>query len=139
MSRRVTSLRIAAAWIQGLYFTIFGIWPLLDIASFQAVTGPKTDHLVTGRESDHWLVYTVAGLITAIGMTLLVAAFWRRVTVEMIVLGLLSAGVLSLIDLVYVSRGVIAPIYLGDAIVEAILIAMWSVASLGLFWETNHC
>ena len=64
-------------WLQGIYYTLTGIWPILSIQSFQMVTGPKTDHLVTGRESDHWLVMTVAVLIIAIGGTLLVAA-WRK-------------------------------------------------------------
>jgi hypothetical protein len=46
------------------------------------VTGPKTDHLVTGRESDHWLVMTVGVLITAVAVTLLVAAWRRHVPLE---------------------------------------------------------
>ncbi len=53
-------------WMQGVYFLLFGIGPLIDIRSFKMVTGEKTDHLVTGRESDHWLVMTVGLLIVSI-------------------------------------------------------------------------
>jgi len=42
-------MELTTAWIamrtiailQGLYFVITGIWPLLSISTFQAVTGPK--------------------------------------------------------------------------------------------------
>ena len=30
--------------VQGLYCLITGVWPLVSIDTFQAVTGPKTDH-----------------------------------------------------------------------------------------------
>jgi hypothetical protein len=38
-----------------------------------------------------------------------------------------SAGALLLIDIVYLARGVIAPIYLADAGAELVLIAYWLV------------
>jgi len=41
------------------------LWPLLYFESFQKVTGRKTDV---------WLVKTIAGLVIAIGASLLVAA-----------------------------------------------------------------
>lgn len=37
-------------WVQGAYYIVTGMWPLLHIDSFQVVTGPK-DNL--------WLVKTV--------------------------------------------------------------------------------
>lgn len=40
--------------LQGLYYSISGIWPLLSIDTFMAVTGPKTDI---------WLVKTVGVLL----------------------------------------------------------------------------
>src|SRR4051812_42882449 len=70
-------LRLGLLWVQGLYFLVTGIWPLLSIRTFILATGPKTDHLITGREEDHWLIMTVSVLIVAIAVTLLVAA-WRR-------------------------------------------------------------
>jgi hypothetical protein len=60
----------AILWVQGLYFLITGVWPIVHIDSFLAVTGPKTDHLNT-ELGDHWLVITVGALIAAIAASLL--------------------------------------------------------------------
>jgi hypothetical protein len=53
--------------VQGAFYAATGLWALVDLDSFMAVTGPKTDH---------WLVKTVGILVTVIGGVLLVA--WRR-------------------------------------------------------------
>lgn len=119
------SLFTGLLWVQGLYYLVTGLWPLISIETFQMVTGRKTDHLVTGRESDHWLVMTVAVLIVAVAITLLLSAFRRRQPMEVAVLALTSAIGLTAIDVIYVSRGTIAPIYLADAVLEVILIALW--------------
>jgi hypothetical protein len=126
-----TLARYRLLWLQGGYFFFTGIWPLLSFRTFQAVTGPKTDHLVTGREGDHWLVMTVGSLISAIGLTLLHAAWRRTSDNSAVVLAVISAVALMTIDLIYVSRGVIAPIYLVDAAAEAILIGLWSLVLYG--------
>jgi hypothetical protein len=120
-------------WVQGLYYLMTGVWPLVSIDTFQMVTGPKTDHLPTGRESDHWLVMTVGVLITAIGIALVVAAWRRRHPPETAVLAITSALGLIAIDVIYVARHVIAPIYLVDAVAEMLLIAVWTLA-LGRQW-----
>jgi hypothetical protein len=112
-------------WVQGLYYQVTGVWPLVSIETFQMVTGRKTDHLVTGREADHWLVMTVGVLITAIAITLLVAAWRRRTPPEVAVLAMASALGLTGIDVIYVARQVIAPIYLVDAAAEVVLIVAW--------------
>ncbi len=49
---------------QGIYFAT-GLWPILNMRSFEVVTGPKRDKS---------LVKTVGALITAIGSTLLFSA-----------------------------------------------------------------
>jgi len=120
--------RNGVAWFQGLYFLATGIWPLVSIASFQAVTGPKTDHLVTGREGDHWLVNTVGALVISIGLTLITAAWRSNVSFETIVLGISCALALIAIDVVYVLRGAILPVYLGDAGIELVIVAAWLMA-----------
>ena len=107
------------AWIQGLYFLATGLWPLFDIDSFQAVTGPKTDL---------WLVRTVGLLVTAIGGTLLVAAWRRHITSELVLLAVSSAVALAAIDLIYALAGVIRKIYLADAALESLLVAGWVCA-----------
>src|SRR3954465_11874085 len=104
----------ALLWVQGFYYLVTGVWPLISIETFQLVTGPKTDHLVTGREGDHWLVMTVGALILSIGLALLVAAWTKNVSREAIVLAIGSAIALTAIDVIYVAREVIPPIYLAD-------------------------
>jgi len=122
------SLFTALLWLQGVYFLVTGVWPLVSIETFQMVTGRKTDHLLTGREADHWLVMTVGVLVTAIGLTLLGAAWRRTRPLEVAILAIASAVGLTAIDVVYVAREVIPPIYLVDAAAEVILIAAWVLA-----------
>jgi hypothetical protein len=99
---------------QGAYFALTGIWPLLHMRSFEAVTGPK---------ADRWLVKTVGLTIACIGGTLLAAARNDRVTPEIRGLAAGSAAALACIDIFYSAVGRISPIYLADAAVEAGLIA----------------
>lgn len=107
---------LLVCWIQGIYFTATGLWPLVNMNSFEIVTGPKTDH---------WLVSTVALLIVAIGLTLLVAAWRKQIDAEIIILGIASALALSAIDVIYVMRQTIAPVYLLDMMIELILATGW--------------
>ena len=104
---RAGSAFVVLCSIQGLYCLVTGVWPLVSIDTFQAVTGPKTDHLVTGREGDHWLVNTVAVLVTANALVLLLAAWRNRPTPEVVLLAVGSALGLFAIDVVYVARDVI--------------------------------
>ena len=119
-------------WAQGLYFLATGVWPLVSIDTFQMVTGPKTDHLQSPNptEADHWLVMTVGVLITAVALALLAAAWRRRCPPEVVILAVASALGLTAIDVIYVTRQVIAPIYLVDAAFEVALMAAWAAALL---------
>jgi hypothetical protein len=121
------SLATVLLWVQGPYYLLTGVWPLVSIRTFQLVTGPKTDHQPTGLEADHWLVMTVGVLVTAIAVALLTAAWRRSTQLEIAVLAIGSALGLTAIDVIYVARQVIAPIYLVDAAVEIMLIAGWTV------------
>jgi hypothetical protein len=112
-------------WLQGVYYLATGVWPILNVESFQAVTGGKTDHLITGRESDHWMIMTVAVLVTAIGLALLVAAIRRSRATEMIVLAVACCIGLIAIDVIYVVRGVLLPIYLVDAGFQSAFLTGW--------------
>jgi hypothetical protein len=87
-------------WIQGVYFAVTGLWPLISIESFQMVTGQKTDHLVTGDEADHWLVNTVGALVTANAVVFLAAAWNRRKTFDVAILGISTGIALAAIDVV---------------------------------------
>jgi hypothetical protein len=110
---------VAVAAAQGLFYLATGVWPLVHVESFLAVTGPKTDL---------WLVYTVGVLVAVVGAVLLVAAGNRRVTPEVALLGVGCAGALAGIDVVFVTRDVIPRVYLADAAVEGVLILWWAAA-----------
>jgi hypothetical protein len=56
-------------WVQGAYFQLTGIWPLVSIRSFKMVTGEKYDNLPSGLDVDHWLVMAVGVLVTSIGLS----------------------------------------------------------------------
>lgn len=112
-------------WLQAVYYGLTGIWPLISVETFQLVTGEKTDHLVTGDENDHWLVMTVGTLITAIAISLLIAAWRRNLAAETVALAVSTAVGLTAIDIIYGSRRVLFPIYLPDAAVECLLILGW--------------
>jgi len=117
-------------WVQGLYYGLTGVWPLISVETFQWVTGRKTDHLVTGREADHWLVMTVGVLITALALAFLTAAWRRGMSPEIVVLAISAALGLTAIDVIYVTRDVILPIYLVDAGIQVVLITAWTFALL---------
>jgi hypothetical protein len=121
---RTNRLAHTLALVQGIYFLATGIWPLVSIDTFQAVTGEK---------HDLWLVHTVGVLVAAIGLVLLVSGWRRTVSPELALLAVGSALALAGIDVLYVARGVIDRIYLLDAVVEAVLILLWVAA-----WPTRN-
>jgi hypothetical protein len=110
----------ALAVAQGAFYVATGVWPILHIRSFEAVTGEKTDD---------WLVKTVGALIAVAGVTMTVAGLRRRVTPEIAMLAAGSAAALAAVDVVYTQKGIIPPIYLLDAVAEAGLIGAWVAAA----------
>jgi hypothetical protein len=101
------------ATVHGLYYLATGVWPLVSMRSFEAITGPKTDR---------WLVRTVGVLAAVIGASLLT----RRGTRDGDrVLPIGSALGFASIDAVYALRGTISPIYLADGLLELVLAAGW--------------
>lgn len=109
----------AVAAAQGAYFTATGVWPLVHMRSFLAVTGPKRDL---------WLVQTVGVLVAVIGGTLVRAAARGETTPAIQLLATGSATGLAAIDVVHVVRRRIQPIYLADALAEVALLAVWAFA-----------
>jgi hypothetical protein len=104
---------------QAAYFLVTGVWPLVDMRTFQAVTGPKLEH---------WLVKTVGATVAAAGASLLRAATQTPVRNETVVLGVGTSAALGAIDLWYVARRRISPVYLVDATVQAAIISAWVAA-----------
>ena len=111
MERRTALFRL---W--GAYYVVTGLWPLIHLASFERVTGPKTDD---------WLVHMVGLLAAVIGGTLLRAS--ARPTTETATLAVASALAFAAIDVWYAATGVISSIYIADAVVELLLIAAFFV------------
>ncbi|MCK9520503.1 MAG: hypothetical protein M0R74_15985 [Dehalococcoidia bacterium] len=98
---------------QGVYYLVAGVWPLLHMRSFTATTGPKVDL---------WLVKTVGTLIAVIGGVLTLSALRRRSPAEVPLLAAAAALALAAIEVIYVRRSRISPIYLLDAVVEGVLV-----------------
>ena len=94
-----------------------GLWPLLYMRSFGAVTG---------EETDKWLVRTVTGLLIAIGIVVQsLSPANPQGDVPAKQLGIGTAATLAAIDLVYVAKARISKIYLLDAAVELSGIRHW--------------
>jgi hypothetical protein len=104
---------------QGLYYLITGLWPLISMETFLAITGPKTDL---------WLVDTVGVVVMVIGSVLLFAAARHQITSAIWLLAIGSAAALTIVESFYALRGVIWAVYLLDAVLEVILIALWVIA-----------
>jgi hypothetical protein len=100
---------------QSGYYVVSGIWPILHLGSFEAVTGPKIDD---------WLVHMVGLLAAAIGLVLGAATVRNRVrSPEAVLLAVTSAAAFAAIDLWYGLTGRISRVYLADAAMQICLIA----------------
>jgi hypothetical protein len=115
MNRSAPLMRLPTA-IQGPVYVASGLWPIVHLRSFEKVTGPK---------ADGWLVKTVGGLLAVIGSSLIAGGTMRRPSRAMRVLGMGSAAVLALVDVVYASRGRISKIYFADAALQIAIGAAW--------------
>ncbi len=104
---------------QGAYYVATGLWPLVSMRSFEAVTGPKVDK---------WLVQMVGLLAATIGATLLIGAREEQPDDAVVALAVGSALSFTAIDVVHAARRRISPIYLGDAVCEALIVTgiAWS-------------
>ena len=107
---------------QAAYFTVTGAWPLLDMRSFAAVTGPKLEH---------WLVKTVGATVAAVGASLWSAASRAPVREETVVLAVGTSAALGAVDVWYVGRRRISPVYLVDALAQGAILAGWAATLRG--------
>ncbi len=114
LMRRPRAQTVAA--VQAAYFIPTAALPFTSRRRFEAITGPK---------SEWWLVLTVASLVGVVGSALALAAQRRPDGAEIVVLGAGSAAALAVIDIVYVVRRRISPIYLVDAAIEGTLLGGW--------------
>ena len=120
-----TDQAVHLARLQAIFYMVTGVWPLVSIRSFEAITGPKTDR---------WLVKTVGALVGITGCELGLASRRRQLTPEVVLVATASAGALATIDVVYVAKRRISPIYLLDALAEIALVAGWG----RLWWRARQ-
>jgi hypothetical protein len=112
--------RIALA--QGFYYLASGLWPILHLASFMAITGPKTDH---------WLVQSFGLLVAATGVVFLWRGVHGGVDQATRQFGIATSLALAAIDFWFVCSGAISAIYLADGVAEVALAAAWLWAASG--------
>jgi hypothetical protein len=101
---------------QAAYYFLTGLWPVIHLRSFEAVTGPKVDD---------WLVHMVGLLAAAIGSSLGAAVLTDQTRGAVVgTLAITSASAFAAIDLWYGLSGRISPIYLADAAIQIGLITL---------------
>jgi hypothetical protein len=108
-------IRFIITW-HGLYVFVTGIWPVIFLQGFMAVTGPKTDT---------WLVRTMGAVFACIGVALFFSG--REFYSPSIILSVSLSTVLTCIDIFYVYTGVIPKIYLADAAAEGLFLFLWII------------
>jgi hypothetical protein len=106
--------------VQGAYYTLTGLWPIVDIESFQSVTGPKTDL---------WMLRTLGLLLAIVGSVLLFSTRHGKPPLEIVVLALAMATALLLVDFIVVFSRTVPLRYLFDAVMQAGLIFWWTRAA----------
>jgi hypothetical protein len=104
------------ATAQAGYYILTGVWPLVSLRTFEAVTGPKPEG---------WLVRMVGLLAASVGVGLAAGARRGTPSPDTRLIGLLSAASFAAIDVYYAGRRRISPVYLLDAAVETGFIAGW--------------
>lgn len=104
------------AMVQGIYYLLVGLWPVVSIDSFQ---------FITGRKTDVWVVQTVGLLLCVIGASLCLASFRRQRTAEIMTMALGSATVMAAIHLIYALSKKISYVYLLDSGIELGITFLW--------------
>ena len=116
-----TRLLRVLLYTQGSYTLITAIWPLIDIGSFMAVTGSKTDI---------WLVKTVAVLLLPIGSLLLLNVYRPGPLLHVLLVGSSTSFGLACIDFYYSINRTISWIYAADGVLELLFVGCWIVIAL---------
>jgi hypothetical protein len=102
--------------LHGAYLFVTGLWPLVHIQSFMAVTGYKTDQ---------WLVKTVGALLLPMVIGVVVTYVYG-VDKRPIVFTLISSTVVFIsIDFYYALQDVIANVYMIDGVIQILLLVSW--------------
>src|SRR5688500_12191527 len=89
--------------VQGAYYAVFAIWPLLHMRSFMAISGPKVDQ---------WLVRTVSVLLLCSAAALFLGMREISPSPPVLAIAIGNAVVLAGIDIYYSLIGRIWKTYL---------------------------
>jgi len=116
---RARKFPIFAAFAQGFFCLVIGLWPVVSFQSFQSVTGQKPDH---------WLLSLAGLLLAGIGTSMLIAAIRRDIAFEVFAIGLITALSLAGTDVVFVIERSIPAVYLLDAVAESLFVTLWVFA-----------
>lgn len=104
-------------FVQGMYFLITAVWPLIDMTSFMAVTGPKVDQ---------WLVRTVSMLLIPYTYICFWVAFHSEAVSKLLITVMTLTGLgLALVELIHYMNGTIKWVYAADAILQIIFVIWW--------------
>ena len=109
------------ALLQGAYWLVGGLWPVVSMRTFEAVTGRKTDR---------WLSKTMGLMMAAVGGCLLASARRGDPSVDLAQVAASTAAVVCGAGTFYAASGRISKMYLLDAVAEAILVLGWCRMSL---------
>lgn len=113
--------------IQGGYFVVTGVWPMINIESFIIATGPK---------QEIWLVQMIGLLSISIGLTFLQSALRRRPLPFF--LGYTVSFSFLIMDIVCVVRGIIDQIYLLDAVIQLLFLILLTVFLYNMQRQTKQ-
>lgn len=91
--------------VQGWFYVITGLWPVLHIKSFEMITGSK---------KEKWLVKTVGLFVLTSGIIFIK----YNDTEPALLLAILNAFMLAMVDIYYHFKGILPKVYLLDAAVE---------------------
>lgn len=114
--------------VHGAYLLIGGLWPLVHMPSFEAVTGPK---------AEHWLVRSVAGMLVVIAVVLLVQLRKHRVEASAVVVAMGASLTLGVVGIITAAQGVIDPIYICDGTLHLLFVALWCGAIVNGVWRAR--
>jgi hypothetical protein len=101
---------------QSGYTLLTALWGLLDIDSFMAVTGPKTDI---------WLVKAVSVLFVSIALSLIVSFVFNPSDKSSATLAITVSIGIAIIDFYYSLNHIIRPVYIVDGCIQLIFFCCW--------------
>lgn len=111
-------LFLRTAFIQGTYYCLIGLWPLIHPGSFIEVAEIK---------NDLWMAKIIGLLLMVIGVVLLYAWYHLQNANSLVLLGMASTMVCSGSDLYYFLNRVLPDVYLIDAMIQAALFNVWCI------------